>query len=247
MELALNKEYVNGTINFKNAQLKTATLEIANNLQKSKDAFVRAGLAMQKIIDDKLYEKDFFDADGKPSFSMYAEMVLGLSKTAAYRIVSVTRKLLYPEMGDKHTKPEYFKNFADSTLGVLANNKLGDYDGVKTFCDAYQITETTPRGDVEKYVKAYTRKENPAKTLEEYIEQEDTKEIDAETADTETTGAENENGEAETIPYTTLDLLYAQQAAHLVKALMTDFEYSTDLNKDEIAIFKEFVKRFAID
>ncbi len=258
MELALSNEYISGAVKFKDARLAAATLNIARNLNTSKEAFVRAGIELMKIQDDKLYSKDFFDAKGKPSFAMYVETVLGISKSAAYRIMATTKKLLMPELSSR-SRPEFFKYFSDSTLGVLSNNKLGDYDSVREFCEAYQITETTPRGDVEKYVKAYTRKDNPCMTLDDYINEQNTIDVTDDSNNGETDDSNNgetddsNNGETDDsnndseneidMPvYTSEDIEFAVQSAHIL-------EYIPDVLEDavstgEMKILNEFIKRF---
>ncbi len=243
MELALNNEYVNGTIALHDARLVTATRNIAKNMNASKDAFVKAGVELMKILDDKLYKKDFFDERGRPSFAMYVEMVLGISKTAAYRIMATTKKLLMPEL-TTHQKPEYFKNFADSTLGVLSNAKLGDYDSVKNFCIAFEITETTPRSDVEKYVKAYTRKNNPCLSLADYTRENNngpSKTVDIANDDNGTDNNATSNSD-NAVTYNVDDITYAVQVANIL-ALVPDALEDT-VSTDELKIIREFIKRF---
>ncbi len=239
MELALNNDYLSGAVNFKDARLKTATLNIAKNLNASKEAFVKAGIELMKIQDDKLYAQDFFDGHGKPSFAMYVEQVLGISKTTAYRIMASTKKLLMPELV-LHEKTEYFKNFSDSTLGVLANSKLGDYDGVKKFCDAYQITETTARGDVEKYIRAYTRGENPCMSLDEYIRECDS---NKKSINVKHTDDNSDKCDVDTLITNTDDLEYAVQTAKILALIIDAIDDA--VSTAEMNIISHFIKRFA--
>lgn len=182
MELAINTMYTDGTVEFKNSALKKATLTIVSNMTKSKDAFVIAAMELARINDEKLYERDFIADDGKPSFALYVESVLGISKSAAYRIIKTGKTLLMPELVAK-SREKYFENFADSTLAVIA--QVGDYDKCKAFCEAFEISETTPRSEVQKYYKAYTNKEDPCANLDEYNERENAIDVSGETDDGE--------------------------------------------------------------
>lgn len=236
MELAICKEFKDGKLTFKNAQLKTATNSIVENMNKARKGFLAAGLALKKINDEKLYEKDFFGVDGKPSFAVYVETVLGISKTTAYRIIKTTDKILAPEMLTEN-KPKFFENFTDGALDILSG--LDDYDKAMDFCKAYDVTETTPREMLRKYVKAY---KNGVATLAEYAEYESNKnaEVDAEGEtidDAETT----ENVDSDTV---SSDREYLNLLANFFKA---DINSILDIcsSREEEYLIKEVVKKYA--
>ena len=230
MEIVISTEFTSGALNFKNAQLKTATQNIINNMSKSKEAFVKAADELARIRDNKLYEKDFWDDEGRPSFAAYTEQILGISKTTAYRIIKTAKTLLAPELVSK-TKPEYFRNFADATLDVIT--KVGDYDTCKEFCIAYDITETTPRNIVNEYVKAYKAGH---KTIEEYAA-EAGNEVEAEG---ETIAAEEEK-----VPFEEQEeKAYLRTVANMFKSEINAlFEIFTD--KEEQGIIKDIIKKNA--
>ena len=86
MEIAISKEFLDGELVFNNKQLAKSTKKIAINFQYGQNAIIAVGRELQKIRDEELYKDDFTNADGEPSFSMYCECVLGISKTSAYKL-----------------------------------------------------------------------------------------------------------------------------------------------------------------
>lgn len=236
MELAITKDFTDGKMVFKNAALRTATQNIVKNMQNARKGFVAAGTELKRIQSDKLYEKDFIGNDGKPSFALYVETVLGISKTTAYRIMKTTEKLLAPEMIE-NKKPKFFENFTDGTLDVLSG--FDTYEDALNFCNAYQITETTPREDVRKYMKAYVKQK--IASLEDYIkESEKPKEVDAD-------GETKEDGETEKSTEVnnavTEALEYLNMIADFLKA---DLNSALDLcsSKEEEQLIKTIAKKY---
>lgn len=236
MELAITKDFTEGKLVFKNAALRTATQNIVKNMQNARKGFVAAGMELKRIRDDKLYEKDFIGNDGKPSFAIYVDSVLGISKTTAYRIIKTTEKLLAPEMLD-NKKPKFFENFSDGTLDVLSG--FDTYEDAIGFCNAYQITEITPREDVRRYMKAYVKQK--IATLEDYIKENDKpKEI-------ETVGEvkEDDNTEkaTEVNNAVTEALEYLNMIADFFKA---DLNSALDLcsSKEEEILIKTIAKKY---
>ena len=129
MDITVISNVKNNTIEFKSAQLAKATKTLLKSMDDSKKSFCTAALTLKKIQSDKLFAKDFFDEKGKPSFSAYCEQILGISKTAAYRIMSTGIKLLAPELVNKietengktvFEKPHYFSDFGDTNLALIS-------------------------------------------------------------------------------------------------------------------------------
>lgn len=241
MELAISKDFLDGKLTFKNAQLKTATTKIVQNMKTARKGFLTAGLELKRIQDEKLFEKDYFDADGKPSFAMYVECVLGISKSTAYRIIKTTEKLLAPEMLDEK-KPAFFENFSDFTLDMLTG--LGDYDAAFNFCKAFDITETTGRDLVKEYVRAY---KNGFQTLAEYVEHLDSIEENK----IEIEGEEIGEGEGEQIEMddTNPELEemrgYLEFVANLFKSDVNAAFDLVDDEQDGKKIIKEIIGKFS--
>lgn len=242
MELAISKDFLDGKLTFKNAQLKTATTKIVQNMKTARKGFLTAGLELKRIQDEKLFEKDYFDADGKPSFAMYVECVLGISKSTAYRIIKTTEKLLAPEMLDDK-RPAFFENFSDFTLDILSG--LGDYDTALNFCKAFDVTETTAREIVKEYVKAY---KNGFQTLAEYVEHVDNKEkeIEADGEEISTEGEQIEMTDTTLNPTEVEEMRgYLEFAANLFKSDINAAFDLVDEEQDGKRIIKEIIGKFA--
>lgn len=156
MEMTIISEYKTGAIQLRNKQLRKSTDILIKNMRSTKDAFCRAALELKKIRDQKLYKDDFTDADGKPSFVRYCEDMLGISKSQASRIIQTGTRLLAPELiaQDDERKPEYFANFGDTNLSIIATVSE-NYEECQQFCVDYNIDETTAQKDVRAAVKEY--------------------------------------------------------------------------------------------
>lgn len=158
MDLTVISEYKTGEINFKSKALTKCTEKLIKNMNTSKDAFCRAGLELKKIRDEKLYADDFIDQHGKPSFNNYCELVLGISKSKASRMIVTASRLLAPELITNET-PQYFASFGDTSLTIIA--EAGEnYEECKDFCIEYEISETTPQKDIRAAVKDYRNKKS---------------------------------------------------------------------------------------
>ena len=168
MEIAISKEFLNGELTITNKKLAAATKSIANSFKAGQKAVVAIGKELQKIRDEELYKDDFTDGDGEPSFSMYCECVLGISKTTAYKLIGITEKFLLPE-ADKEEK--ILSLFSESALVEMS--PLKTYENALTFCENYDICELTPVSDIRKYVKAVTKE--GLNTLEDFVAREDEK------------------------------------------------------------------------
>ena len=168
MEIAISKEFLDGELVFNNKKLESSTKKIAINFKHGQNAIIAVGRELQKIRDEELYKDDFTDGDGEPSFSMYCECVLGISKTSAYKLISITEKFLLPE-ADKEEKK--LSLFSESALAEMS--PLKTYENAVTFCENYDISELTPVSDIRRYVKAVTKE--GLNTLEDYVANEDEK------------------------------------------------------------------------
>ena len=168
MEIAISKEFLDGELVFNNKKLASATKTIATNFRVGQKAIVAVGKELQKIRDEELYKDDFTNADGEPSFSMYCECVLGISKTSAYKLIGITEKFLLPEADKEEKKLSLFSESA-----LVEMSPLKTYENAVTFCENYDICELTPVSDIRRYVKAVTKE--GLNTLEDYVANEDEK------------------------------------------------------------------------
>lgn len=154
MELTISKEFKNGEITFRNAKLAKETKTLATNMNKSKEAFCKAAAALRRIQQEKLFEDDYFDPEtNKPSFSAYCECVLGISKSAAYRIMNTAEHLLVPEL-QMDENDAFFRNFGDTALTII-DEAVEGYEDAKQFCERFDICETTPQKDIRAAAKQY--------------------------------------------------------------------------------------------
>lgn len=138
----------------KNKSLDTATKTIAKAMSDSVKNYWIIGSTLNRINVDKLYKDDF------GSFPDYASHVFGISKSTAYRMISVSQKFLAPEMSDKNAK-KIFTPFEDTALAAL--NTIGDYDTTAEFIADNNITPDTPVAAIRKIVKKY-QSENAEET-----------------------------------------------------------------------------------
>ena len=158
-------------------ELKKATENIITGVNASVQGYLVIGSNLDNINVKKLWGQAGFT-----SFAEYSEKVLGISKATAYRIISVSKKFLMPEM-TKAIPERIFSPFQDTALAAL--NPIGDYDTTAEFIAENNITPETPVSEIRKIVSAF-QKEDKAE-----------KEVDAETDDSSDED-ENENGGNET-------------------------------------------------
>lgn len=159
-----------------NSELKRATENIITGVNASVQGYLVIGSNLDNINVGKLWKQAGFE-----SFSEYSEKVLGISKATAYRIISVSKKFLMPEI-TKAIPDRIFSPFQDTALAAL--NPIGDYDTTAEFIAENNITPETPVSEIRKIVSAF-QKEDKAE-----------KEVDAETEETDGDG--NGNDETET-------------------------------------------------
>ena len=156
-----------------NSELKKATENIITGVNASVQGYLVIGSNLDNINVKKLWAQSGFT-----SFSEYSEKVLGISKATAYRIISVSKKFLMPEI-TKAIPDRIFSPFQDTALAAL--NPIGDYDTTAEFIAENGITPETPVSEIRKIVSAFQKEEKAEK------------EIDA-----ETDSGDNGNNETET-------------------------------------------------
>lgn len=157
-----------------NSELKKATENIITGVNASVQGYLVIGSNLDNINVKKLWAQAGFS-----SFSEYSEKVLGISKATAYRIISVSKKFLMPEI-TKAIPDRIFSPFQDTALAAL--NPIGDYDTTAEFIAENNITPETPVSEIRKIVSEFQKEEKAAK------------EVDAET-DSGDNGNENETNE----------------------------------------------------
>lgn len=155
-----------------NSELKKATENIITGVNASVQGYLVIGTNLDNINVKKLWAQAGFE-----SFSAYSGKVLGISKATAYRIISVSKKFLMPEI-TKAIPERIFSPFQDTALAAL--NPIGDYDTTAEFIAENGITPETPVSEIRKIVSAFQKEEKAEK------------EVDAET------DSDNGNNETET-------------------------------------------------
>ena len=157
-----------------NSELKKATENIITGVNASVQGYLVIGTNLDHINVKKLWAQSGF-----ASFSEYSEKVLGISKATAYRIISVSKKFLMPEI-TKATPDRIFSPFQDTALAAL--NPIGDYDTTAEFIAENGITPETSVSEIRKIVSEFQKEEKAEK------------EVDAENEETESDGnGGNEN------------------------------------------------------
>ena len=156
-----------------NTELKKATENIIAGVNASVQGYLVIGTNLDNINVKKLWAQAGFG-----SFSEYSEKVLGISKATAYRIISVSKKFLMPEI-TKAIPDRIFSLFQDTALAAL--NPIGDYDTTAEFIAENNITPETPVSEIRKIVSEFQKEEKAEK------------EVDA-----ETDNSDNGNNETET-------------------------------------------------
>ena len=146
-----------------NSELKKATENIITGVSASVQGYLVIGTNLDNINIKKLWAQTGF-----ASFSEYSEKVLGISKATAYRIISVSKKFLMPEI-TKAIPDRIFSPFQDTALAAL--NPIGDYDTTAEFITENGITPDTPVSEIRKIVSAFQKEDKSEK------------EVDAETDD----------------------------------------------------------------
>ena len=147
---------------FDNNELKKATENIITGVNASVQGYLVIGSNLDNINVGKLWKQAGFE-----SFSEYSEKVLGISKATAYRIISVSKKFLMPEI-TKAIPERIFSPFQDTALAAL--NPIGDYDTTAEFIAENGITPETPVSEIRKIVSAFQKEEKAEKEVDAEIE-----------------------------------------------------------------------------
>ena len=150
---------------FDNNELKKATENIITGVNASVQGYLVIGTNLDNINVKKLWAQAGFT-----SFSEYSEKVLGISKATAYRIISVSKKFLMPEM-TKAIPDRIFSPFQDTALAAL--NPVGDYETTAEFISENNITPETPVSEIRKIVSAFQKEENAEKEVDTEAEEND--------------------------------------------------------------------------
>ena len=154
-----------------NTELKKATENIISGVNASVQGYLVIGSNLDNINVGKLWKQAGFE-----SFSEYSEKVLGISKATAYRIISVSKKFLMPEI-TKAIPERIFSPFQDTALAAL--NPIGDYDTTAEFIAENGITPETPVSEIRKIVSAFQKEEKAEKEIDAECENESNSETEA--------------------------------------------------------------------
>lgn len=149
---------------FDNNELKKATENIITGVNASVQGYLVIGTNLDNINVKKLWAQAGFS-----SFSEYSEKVLGISKATAYRIISVSKKFLMPEI-TKAIPDRIFSPFQDTALAAL--NPIGDYDTTAEFIAENNITPETPVSEIRKIVSEFQKEEKAEKEVDAESENE---------------------------------------------------------------------------
>ena len=141
-----------------NTELKKATENIITGVNASVQGYLVIGTNLDNINVKKLWTQAGF-----ASFAEYSEKVLGISKATAYRIISVSKKFLMPEI-TKAIPERIFSPFQDTALAAL--NPIGDYDTTAEFIAENNITPDTPVSEIRKIVSEFQKEDNPEKKVD---------------------------------------------------------------------------------
>ena len=147
-----------------NSELKKATENIISGVNASVQGYLVIGSNLDNINVGKLWKQAGFE-----SFSEYSEKVLGISKATAYRIISVSKKFLMPEI-TKAIPDRIFSPFQDTALAAL--NPIGDYDTTAEFIAENGITPETPVSEIRKIVSEFQKEEKVEKEVDAESENE---------------------------------------------------------------------------
>lgn len=141
-----------------NSELKKATENIISGVNASVQGYLVIGSNLDNINVKKLWAQA-----GLASFSEYSEKVLGISKATAYRIISVSKKFLMPEI-TKAIPDRIFSPFQDTALAAL--NPIGDYETTAEFIAENGITPETPVSEIRKIVSEFQKEEKAEKEVD---------------------------------------------------------------------------------
>ena len=139
-------------------ELRAATENIITGINASVQGYMVIGANLDNINIKKLWAQAGF-----ANFAEYSEKVLGISKATAYRIISVSKKFLMPEM-TKAIPDRIFSPFQDTALAAL--NPIGDYETTAEFIAENGITADTPVSEIRKIVSEFQKEEKAEKEVD---------------------------------------------------------------------------------
>ena len=139
-------------------ELKKATENIITGVNASVQGYLVIGSNLDDINVKKLWNQAGFT-----SFAEYSEKVLGISKATAYRIISVSKKFLMPEIS-KAIPERIFSPFQDTALAAL--NPIGDYNTTAEFITENGITPETPVSKIRKIVAEFQDEKKAVKEVD---------------------------------------------------------------------------------
>ena len=154
-----------------NSELKKATENIITGVNASVQGYLVISSNLDNINVGKLWKQAGFE-----SFSEYSKKVLGISKATAYRIISVSKKFLMPEI-TKAIPERIFSPFQDTALAAL--NPIGDYETTAEFIAENGITPETPVSEIRKIVSEFQKEEKAEKEVDAESENESNGETEA--------------------------------------------------------------------
>lgn len=153
-------------------ELREETNTVINGLTMAVNGYYEVGRALENINVNQLWKQGGFD-----SFPDYAGKVLGISKATAYRIISVCKKFLKPEIA-MFPPDKIFSPFQDTALAAL--NPIGDYNTTVDFIHEYDITPNTPVSKIRQIVSDYQKEIKSEVENEEGDESENEEENESE-------------------------------------------------------------------
>lgn len=166
-------------------ELKKATENIITGVNASVQGYLAIGTNLDNINVKKLWTQAGF-----ASFAEYTEKVLGISKATAYRVISVTKKFLMPEI-TKAIPEQIFSPFQDTALAAL--NPIGDYDTTAEFIAENGITPDTPVSKIRKIVSEFQKEEKAVKEVDAESDGDDSNGNDSNDGDDSNGNDGNEN------------------------------------------------------
>lgn len=163
MDMSISTYYQSTDYQFANTALAKETKAIAKKCATIGKNTLDVARSLRKIRDNKLYQDDFFDGEGNPSFAMYCEDVLNISKSQAYSLIGAANTVDQIKAAEIDLPIENYSVTAISTLGTV-----GSPEEIKTFCEDHMITETTPIEAIKDAKRATKIKKAKAPAKDKY-------------------------------------------------------------------------------
>lgn len=163
MDMSISTYYQSTGFEFANAALAKETKSIAKKCATIGKNTLDVARSLRKIRDNKLYQDDFFDGDGNPSFAMFCEDVLNISKSQAYALIGAANTVDQIKASEIDLPIENYSVTAISALGTI-----GSPEEIKTFCEDNMITETTPIEAIKDAKRGAKAKKTKTPTKDKY-------------------------------------------------------------------------------